>query len=218
MQIRFRIRPIILILFVLTVAFGITACSSPKETATTTANTSNVPAGDNSSKSPGGMMASSPNAANAPYDLQFIDTMSVHHGSAIDMAKLAQAKAQHAELKGFAKKIIEDQQKEIAQMKGWRDGWYAGKPQAVNLELPGMMHTTEGMDQGRLNTATGAAFDIAFLEMMTKHHQSAVTMAKEALTKSEHPEIKQLAKQIAGAQQQEIAQMNRWRTAWGGAK
>ncbi|MEP6707956.1 MAG: DUF305 domain-containing protein [Pyrinomonadaceae bacterium] len=218
MQIRFRIRPIILILFVLTVAFGLTACSSPKETATTTANTSNVPAGDNSGKSPSGTMASSPAAANAPYDLQFIDTMSVHHGSAIEMAKLAQAKAQHPELKAFAKKIIDDQQKEIAQMKGWRGEWYAGKPEAVNLELPGMMHTTEGMDLGRLSAATGAAFDITFLEMMTQHHQGAVAMAKEAMTKSGHPEIKRLARQIAGAQQQEIAQMGRWKAAWAGAK
>ncbi len=163
-------------------------------------------------------MASSPDAASAPYDLQFIDTMSVHHGNAIDMAKMAAAKAQHPELKAFAKKIVDDQEKEIGQMKSWRDGWYAGKSQAVNLELPGMMHSMNGMNMDGLNAATGAAFDLMFLNMMTQHHQGAVAMAKEALLKAEHAEIKQLARRISDAQQQEIAQMNRWRKVWDGAK
>jgi len=34
-------------------------------------------------------MKSSPNAANAPYDLQFLDTMIAHHQGAVDMAKIA---------------------------------------------------------------------------------------------------------------------------------
>lgn len=76
-------------------------------------------------------------------------------------------------------------------MKSWRDGWYAGKSQAVNLELPGMMHSMKGMN---------------------------MAMAKEALLKAEHAEIKQLARRISDAQQQEIAQMNRWGKVWDGAK
>ncbi len=162
-------------------------------------------------------MTSSPNAASAPYDLQFNDTMSAHHRSAIEMAKLAEAKAQHAELKAFAKKIVDDQEKEIAQMKSWRDGWFAGKSQALNLELPGM-HSMKGMDLGGLNAATGAAFDLMFLNMMTQHHQCAVTMSKDTLIKAEHADVKQLARRISDAQQQEIAQMNHWRKAWDGGK
>ena len=34
-------------------------------------------------------MKSSPNAASAPYDLQFLDTMTHHHQGALDMAKVA---------------------------------------------------------------------------------------------------------------------------------
>ena len=79
------------------------------------------------------------------------------------------------------------------------------------------MHSMKGMDMGGL-TVAGAAFDLMFLSRMTQHHQGAVTMAKEALTKAGHPEIKQLARRISDAQQQEIAQMSRWRKAWGGAK
>ena len=41
-------------------------------------------------------------------------------------------------------------------------------------------------------------------------------MAKKALTKSQHPEIKQLAKDIIASQQLEIDQMKQWRKAWYG--
>lgn len=53
-----------------------------------------------------GGMKSSPEAAAAPYDLQFIDTMSAHHQEAINMAKVALEKTSRAELKAFAGKIL----------------------------------------------------------------------------------------------------------------
>ena len=134
------------------------------------------------------------------------------------MAKMTEMQAQHAELKALAKSIVSDQQKEIAEMKAWRDEWYAAKPQAMNMEMPGMMDAMKGMDMGKLKSATGKAFDLMFTDMMTAHHAGAVTMAKEALTKAEHQEIKKLAQQIIVAQQKEIEQMSKWRAAWVGAR
>jgi len=165
-----------------------------------------------------GMMKSSRNAESAPYDLQFIDTMTEHHQSAIDMAKMAEMNAQHAEVKGLARGIVAAQQKEISQMKSWRDQWYAGKPPAMNMEMPGMMDAMKGMDMTKMKAVSGNAFDLMFIDMMTQHHQGAVTMAREALTKAEHPEIKKLGQQIIDAQEKEIAQMSKWKTAWGAAK
>ncbi len=165
-----------------------------------------------------GMMKSSPNAAGAPYDLQFIDTMTEHHQSAIDMAKMAEMNAQRAEVKSLARGIVAAQQKEISRMKSWRDQWYAGKPPAMNMEMSGMMDAMNGMDMTKMKAASGNAFDLMFIDMMTPHHQGAVMMAKEALVKSGHPEIKLLAQQIIEAQEKEIAQMNKWKAAWSGAK
>lgn len=176
------------------------------------ASTASPMAGD------GGMMSSSPNAADAPFDLQFIDTMTAHHQGAIDMAQTAESKAQKAELKSFARKIIEDQQREIAQMKQWRDKWYSGRPQGMNMEMPGMMDSMKGMNMDGMKAMTGADFDRMFLDMMIAHHQGAVAMAKEALNKSEHSEVKELAQQIIDAQQKEIEMMKKWKAAWGGAK
>lgn len=57
-------------------------------------------------------------------------------------------------------------------------------------------------------------FDLRFIDGMIPHHQGAVKMAQEALTKSQRPEIKQLAQQIIDAQEKEIAELQSWRKSW----
>ena len=59
-----------------------------------------------------------------PFDHAFIDAMIPHHQSAIDAAKAAGTQAQRPEIKQLATAIISDQQREIAQMEGWRDAWF----------------------------------------------------------------------------------------------
>jgi len=206
------------------------ACAAPQQSNvnTTTSSTTNGNAATQATPPMSGMdhgnmnhgamdhanMKSSPNAASQPYDLQFIDTMLAHHQGAVDMARPAIEKAQHNEIKEMARNIIRDQEREIAQMKQWREQWYAGKPASVNLEMPGMMDSMKGMDMNKLTAASGNEFDLMFLEQMTPHHQGAVVMARVALTKAEHPEIKRIAEQIISAQEREISQMNGWKEAW----
>lgn len=90
-----------------------------------------------------GAMKSAPDAASQPYDLQFLDTMVPHHESAVAMAKMISSRTKNADLNSFATAIVADQNKEISQMKKWRADWYAGKPSAVNMEMPGMARFDE---------------------------------------------------------------------------
>lgn len=159
-------------------------------------------------------MKSSPNAANAPYDLQFLDTMIAHHQGAVDMAQPAETKAERSEIKTLAKNIIADQEKEIAQMKKWRADWYKDQPAAVNMEMAGMLDSMKDMDMKKLESASGKTYDLEFIKQMMPHHEGAVIMAQEALQKSQKPEIKALASAIIKAQQAEIKQMKDWQTAW----
>jgi uncharacterized protein (DUF305 family) len=46
-----------------------------------------------------------------------------------------------------------------------------------------------------------------FLKMMIPHHQLAVDMADEALSKAEHPELRDLAQEIHDEQSSEIKLM-----------
>ena len=159
-------------------------------------------------------MKSSPNAASAAYDLQFLDTMIAHHRGAVDMAGPCGAKAQHAEIKTICSNIVSSQEKEIGEMKAWRDKWFAGAAPAMNMEMAGMSDSMKGMDMKKLSGLTGNAFDLEFIKQMIPHHEGAVIMAKEALQKSTKDEVKTLAGAIIKAQDAEIKQMKEWQAAW----
>ena len=158
-------------------------------------------------------MISSPNAAKAPFDHQFLDTMSAHHQSAMEMAKLVDERSAHDELKQMAKKMIEDQQKEIQQLQDWKKQWYPNKGDAVNMKMPGM-ESMNGMSMSKLAASKGEQFDAMFLDMMPKHHAGGIKMAKDALKKTRHPEIKQFSQKTIDSQTDEIAQMKKWKTEW----
>ncbi len=150
--------------------------------------------------------------AAAPYDLQFIDSMIRHHQMAVDMAKTGEPKFAHAPLKQAAKKILENQTKEIAQLRQWRDQWYRGAAPAENPQMPGMSATN--MDMSHMQSMSGHALDMMFIDMMIPHHEGAIAMAQDALQKAEHQEIKALAQKIIDDQQKEIVQLKQWRQAW----
>jgi len=48
----------------------------------------------------------------------------------------------------------------------------------------------------KMEAPGGNLLDLRFLDMMTPHHQGAITMSKEALDRAEHAEIKTLANKI----------------------
>jgi len=164
----------------------------------------------------GHAMESAPGAAEAPYDLQFLDTMIVHHQGAIDMARLAATKAGHDELKNLSKEIITTQQAEIDQMKKMRDERFAGAASAVNNDLVGMKEGMARMDMTKLKSLSGTEFDIEFIDQMVPHHLGALIMSNDAIRKSENNDLKILAETILKAQGPEITKMNEWKKAWTG--
>lgn len=132
-------------------------------------------------------MKSSPDAAKQPYDTQFLDTMTHHHQGAVEMAKMVLMKSQNEELKKFAQKIIDDQTREIGQMKDWREKWYAGKPAAMNMEMPGMMDsmkmmTADGMKM--MDGMHGKGFDNHFLDIDDSASRRSNYDVKRGINKS----------------------------------
>jgi uncharacterized protein (DUF305 family) len=59
------------------------------------------------------------------FDQAFVGHMIAHHKQAIDAARLAEQKAEHAELKQFASKLASDQERETKQLEQWRTQWSA---------------------------------------------------------------------------------------------
>lgn len=151
-------------------------------------------------------------ASQAPYDLQFLDTMSKHHQGAVEMARISEAKIRHPELRQLVARIPADQQKEIDQMKAWRQQWYPGAAPAENMAMQGMEQSH--MDMGHMTAMqAGPQYDAMFIDMMVPHHEGALQMSKEALERAEHPELKALAQKIIAAQTNEIAQMKQLKAA-----
>ena len=151
-----------------------------------------------------------------------------HHEGAVAMGEIAQARGEHPEIKQMAEAILSTQTEEIGQMKAWRKEWFGSDqtpPMSQMPMVPGMAggHATHGSttmnmaaDVEQLRNAP-EPFDLAFINAMIPHHQSAIDAAKAAEQSAQRPEIKQMAQEIIAAQQREIDQMTQWRTSWYGS-
>lgn len=155
-------------------------------------------------------------------DAHFIEQMIPHHEDAITMAKIAQEKAVHPELKQLANNIIKTQTEENEQMKRWYKEWFGRElPTGTEvMQYHGMM-SGSGMHMGIRGDVSDIAdlenaenFDTAFIEQMIPHHQMAVMMASMLKSSTEREEMKQLADAIITAQTSEIEQMRGWLGDW----
>ena len=205
---------------------GLLAACTADQNQAQTPNTTATNASDKQQMHGSGMgmnhsMAMDLGPSDANYDLRFIDGMTPHHQGAIEMAKEAQQKSKRPEIKKLADEIIKAQNQEITQMKQWRKTWYANagdKPMAYDAQMGHMMEMSSDQMKGMMmNMDLGAAdkdFDLRFINGMIPHHEGAVTMAQDALKKSQRPEIKKLAQAIITSQDAEINQMKQWRKSW----
>ncbi|MFD3621984.1 DUF305 domain-containing protein [Streptomyces sp. NPDC058676] len=143
-------------------------------------------------------------------DTAFAQGMIPHHRQAVEMADLAPSRAESAEVKKLAEQIKKAQDPEIKNLSGWLTSWGEEVPAEGAMDhsahgTDGMM-TAEEMDQ--LEKASGKAFDTAFMEMMIKHHEGAVAMAKTEETEGAFPDAKKMADAIITSQTAEIEKMN----------
>ena len=196
------------------------ATSSPSKPSAVAA-ASSPPAAKTSTAVSASNVASASAAQQAgSFDQQFIDMMVPHHQGAIEMAQIAMQRAEHPEIKTLAGFIINAQNKEIGDLKSWRQAWF-GSNQTPSMDqlmraypnVPGMSSMMD-MDKDTQRLRIANPFDLAFIDAMIPHHQGAVDMAQVALGRAQHQEIKVLAQSIINDQQAEIAQLQGWRKAW----
>jgi uncharacterized protein (DUF305 family) len=150
-------------------------------------------------------------AGNNADDITFAQGMVPHHQQAIDMAKLVPTRSQNPKVLDLAKKVEAAQDPEIKKMNEWLKTWGASAstsmPGMDHGSMPGMSGMMSAADMKMLEQAKGAAFDKMWLEMMIKHHEGAVEMAKTELAKGSSADAKKLAQDIIDAQQKEITEM-----------
>jgi uncharacterized protein (DUF305 family) len=156
-------------------------------------------------------------------DELFINMMVPHHQGAVEMARIALERSDRAEVREMAQAIIASQEAEVQQMREWKQQWYGSTDFPPMSEMPSMRempgHGSPGhpMDmQAEVDALREAPdpFDLAFIDAMIPHHQSAIEAAELVLAATERPELRQMAQAIIAEQQREIEQMLSWRSEW----
>ena len=146
-------------------------------------------------------------------DQHFIVQMIPHHEGAIAMAKIALERSKRPEMLSLAKGIIEAQEKEIADMRGWYQNWYGSTPPqgGMGMHMGGMTGEPD-----TLKSVPDAEFDREFIVEMIPHHEMAVMMGQMLQASTGRDEMKQLADNIITSQSREIEMMRSWLRLWYG--
>lgn len=237
----FTMRTLALPVVTVATALALTACGS-SSAGNPGQNMPGMPGMNNSSSSAStpATSASAGPAATGPHnpaDVTFAAGMIPHHQQAITMAQMALTQATNPEVKKLATAIKAAQDPEIQTMSGWLTGWGQPVPAttATTHDMSQMgsptsdaMGGTGGMDgmggvsgmmsdeeMSQLSATSGAAFDKLWLQMMVKHHQGAVAMARTELTDGANTQAKQLAQSIIDSQSTEITTMTTLLTTLG---
>jgi uncharacterized protein (DUF305 family) len=162
-------------------------------------------------------------------DVGFAQDMSVHHRQAVQMASLARDRSTDPAIRSIAFDIETNQLQQIGQMQGWLSLWNAAAlPTGRYMtwmtdaeSIPGMagmghsggssgvagVTTMPGMaspaDLEQLRAASGAQFDVLFLQLMLRHHQGGAPMARYAEQHSETAQVRNLAEKMVISQSAE---------------
>ncbi len=145
-------------------------------------------------------------------DVSFAQGMIPHHSQAIEMATMALQQSSNPAILDLAERIQGAQDPEIEQMRGLLATWGQEEMPSDMKGMEGMEDdSTQGMmddaEMSALGAATGATFDALFVDMMIRHHQGAIAMAKTVLNEGTDPEVRALAEAVIAAQEGEIAEM-----------
>lgn len=103
----------------------------------------------------------------------------------IELGKLAQQKAQNADVKRFAQMMVTDHTKASAEMKALA----AQK----NVTLPDSMGSEHRDHMNKMRDKTGADFDKDYMDMMVNAHQKDVSMFEDASQNMQDPDVKAFA-------------------------
>ncbi|OLF18716.1 hypothetical protein BU204_05430 [Actinophytocola xanthii] len=164
-------------------------------------------------------------------DVGFAQDMRVHHLQAVTMAGIERDRTDDGELRAIAFDIESTQLSQSSEMAGWLTVW--GRPGlpdpgAGHMEwmseggthehtdghgetstgavqrMPGMATAAE-IDQ--LRGLTGRKLDVLFLQLMLRHHQGGLQMAKYGAEHARTGYVRNLARKIVQSQQAEADAM-----------
>jgi uncharacterized protein (DUF305 family) len=161
----------------------------------------------------------------------FARDMATHHAQAVEMSFVVRDKSADQQLRSLAYDIIVTQSTQRGVFMGWLQAWHLpqGSTRPRMAWMPGHTHMARAGAGGatlmhgmaseeelrRLGTAEGLDAEILFLQLMIRHHEGGVMMARALLSLSHREEVVPIAKSIEEGQRAEIAQMTEMLAARG---
>ncbi|MEP9383342.1 DUF305 domain-containing protein [Nocardioides sp. KR10-350] len=166
-------------------------------------------------------------------DVTFATEMIAHHKQALAMVDLTEGRTLNPAVQTLADDIRAAQTPEIQTMTGWLSSWGMPSPSASPSAsassgmgdmsgMPSMSGSTDPMgsmgsspmagmmtdeEMTKLKNASDADFQKMWLEMMIKHHQGAVDMARTEQSDGQYQPAIDLAGQIIASQSKQIDTM-----------
>ncbi len=161
----------------------------------------------------------------------FARDMIDHHAQGVNMASIIEGRTQDADVRQVATDIVLTQTNQMGQMQGWLNLWgldigRSGQPMqwmqghAAEHQLSGLTSADTRVDANGLmpGMATQAQInqlsslptkqaDILFLQLMIKHHEGGISMAKAVIDLTDQKVVAALAENIIESQQREITLM-----------
>lgn len=144
-------------------------------------------------------------------EVTFVRGMIPHHAQAVTMAQALRRRSGDRTLRSVALEIELGQQEQIRQMQGWLRLWTlppvdpAAPLPAAHARLMGMASPAE---LTALNTRPVPEAEALFLQLMIRHHQGALVMARPALEAGVLAQVGLLARQITATQRGEITTLS----------
>ena len=158
-------------------------------------------------------------------DAGFARDMSTHHQQAITMAGYVRDHPSNLNVANLAYDIETSQTIQLGEMTGWLDAWGISRTSGTPMSwMPGHHDVVDGLMPGmatpaqmtELQSLHGKPMDILFLQLMIRHHQGGVEMAKYAAQHAQEPYVRTLAGHMYAAQSTEIIEMEQLLRQLGG--
>ncbi|WP_307829709.1 DUF305 domain-containing protein [Antrihabitans stalagmiti] len=160
-------------------------------------------------------------------DIGFAQDMAIHHNQAIEMSAIALSQAVDPAVRTLAFDVLTSQQSQVGTMQGWLVLW--NRPtlpvgdsmtwmseedhirQSEAHSMPGMESSTLGSattmpgmatsdEIRKLRQNSGTAFDAMFLQLLLRHHEGGLAMARYGRDNAVVPAVAQLADSIVRTQ------------------
>ncbi len=138
-----------------------------------------------------------------PYDQRFLTWLVNHHNDDDRMVNpCANKQSIRQELRDFCVQVDQQHRERVERMQAWLKEWYG-------MNLPG----TDNMTLW-LAGLEGQQFEREFFKQYEHHHADAVDPIKDCSQKATHTELRELCQRIAPGQEQQVAQLKKWRCEW----